>query len=82
MITEINMERISESQKAELYKAMVVQRLILMGYLHDAFETASSLDMSFEEIKDDNDFILWESRICMDAFDYKKECPERFWIQH
>lgn len=83
MKSEINevMDHLSTEQKFKLFQGMVVQALMFMGYIHDPFETAKSLDMSFEEISE-KPIDEWIERIGNDAVEYRDNCPERFSLKH
>lgn len=61
----------------ELYQEKVIAQLKAAGFIGDAKEFASSLDMSYDDIKDLPPE-KWDLHIKCDLADYKLDVPEDF----
>jgi hypothetical protein len=70
-----------ENTKWEMFQYMAAYLLLSCGYNGNAFETAESLDMSFEEVKDLH-FREWLPKMIHDVKAYAADCPELFPEQH
>lgn len=70
--------KITPEKKWMLFQIMVSKNLIDNGFNKDAFEMASSLDMSFEEDYLHADLENWEDMIQGDIEEFKEDAPELF----
>lgn len=69
---------IQDNKLWPLFIGMVCESLSMEGYTGDAYKLASSLDMTFEEIKREN-IKLWQEIINEDLAEYRaKEGAEFF----
>ena len=68
---------IGENKKWEMFKNIAAYLLLSCGYKGDAFETAESLDMSFDEVKDLH-YSSWLPKMMDDLKSYADDCPELF----
>lgn len=80
-MTQENILVINDACKWEIYKKLVIYSLLCRGYKGNPYATASTLDMSFEEIKD-KPYPDWAEIISKDLIDYAADCPELFPEQH
>lgn len=68
---------INEACKWDIYKKLVIYCLLSANYKGNPYATASSLDMSFDEIKDEH-YSEWFPKILDDLKEYASDCPELF----
>ena len=72
---------IGENKKWEMFQHVAAYLLLSCGYKGNALETAESLDMSFDEVKDLH-FSEWLQKMMEDVKAYAADCPELFPEQH
>lgn len=80
MNKEINLV-INEDCKWDIYKKLVIYMLLSVGYKGNPYTTASSLDLSFQEIKS-KPYADWLPIVMEDLREYAADCPELFPEQH
>ena len=72
---------IDENKEWEMFSNVAAYLLLSCGYKGDAFKTADSLDMSFDEIKDLH-YSEWLPKMMEDVKAYAADCPDLFPEQH
>ena len=76
-MTKENELVINDACKWEIYKKLVIYMLLSVNYKGNPYRTASSLDMSFEDIKSKH-YSDWLPQIMEDLKEYASDCPELF----
>jgi len=76
-MTKENELVINDACKWDIYKKLVIWSLLCVGYKGNPYSTASSLDMSFEEVKN-KPYEEWADQIATDLIDYRSDCQELF----
>lgn len=67
----------TDEMKFDLYRGMVCGLLEREGFKGNPWDLASSLDMSFEEVKDKPAF-MWLNQAESDLEDFRLENPDEF----
>lgn len=77
----MEIQEINEEMMWILFQGMVCTQLVESGFIGDAWQMASCLDMSFDEVRD-NDIEHWAAIISGELEEYRHENPENFKSLH